>query len=288
MIAHVASAGEDKGRVVLRLCPSAEPSRVALEAAIRVAQAFQSEIESLFVEESQLYELACFPFAREVSLSGRASRALNLADMEHEMRMVAGAMQRMVENLARRAEVPVRRRVVRAAPIDALARACAECGPWNVVALAEAFQPGCAPQLQALFDAVAGATGIVLAGPKAKRTTGPVITVVEEADRLSGMLRAAERIAAVTGGAIHLLTIADTVEHGQLLESQARLVVAAQSEIKLHTAIVRKGAEAEIAETLRRLHSGFVLAQFGGLVVPAEGDLKPLAAALECPLFLVR
>jgi hypothetical protein len=31
-----------------------------------------------------------------------------------------------------------------------------------------------------------------------------------------------------------------------------------------------------------------VICRFGGLVVPDEGDLSPLAAALECPLFLVR
>jgi hypothetical protein len=31
-----------------------------------------------------------------------------------------------------------------------------------------------------------------------------------------------------------------------------------------------------------------VICQFGGLVVPDEGDLGPLVAALECPLFLVR
>jgi hypothetical protein len=43
-----------------------------------------------------------------------------------------------------------------------------------------------------------------------------------------------------------------------------------------------------MAETLRRLRGGMVVCQFGGLVVPAEGDLRPLAAALECPLFLVR
>jgi hypothetical protein len=273
---------------VLRLCACAEPSRVALEAAICVAQAFQSEIESLFVEESQLYELAAFPFAREISLSGRASRALTLADMERQMRMVAGALQRQVESLARLADVPVRRRVVRAAPVDALARACAETGPWNVVALAEAFQPGCAPALRELFQSVTGATGIVIAGPKAKRTTGPVTAVVEDTDRLSAILRAAERLAAVTGGGIELLAIAATGELVHELEGQARLLVARQDGVRIAGLVVHSGAEAAVAETLRRLHSGFVVAQFGGLVVPAEGDLKPLAAALECPLFLVR
>jgi hypothetical protein len=41
----------------------------------------------------------------------------------------------------------------------------------------------------------------------------------------------------------------------------------------------------------RSLEAGFVISHFGGLVVPDEpdeGTLKPLAAAFECPLFLVR
>ena len=53
------------------------------------------------------------------------------------------------------------------------------------------------------------------------------------------------------------------------------------------TATLSNAAEA-VAETLRRLKGGFVISQFGGLVVPAEGDLKALAAALDCPLLLVR
>ena len=41
--------------------------------------------------------------------------------------------------LARRGEVPLRSRVMRDEPLRALSIACAESGPWNVVALAEPF-----------------------------------------------------------------------------------------------------------------------------------------------------
>ena len=73
MIAHVAEAGEGRGRVVLHLTHAA-PSPVAIEAAVRVARAFQSEIESLFVEDAALLDIAAFPFACEISLSGRQRR----------------------------------------------------------------------------------------------------------------------------------------------------------------------------------------------------------------------
>jgi hypothetical protein len=288
MIAHVASAGEDRGRVVLRLSPSAAPSQLALEAAVRVAQAFQSEIESLCVEEQQLLELARFPFAREISLSGRQVRSISPDDIAHDMRLAAAALVRRVSEIARRADVPMRSRSVRGETIPALAAACADCGPWNVVALAEPFMPSQRDTLRQLFDSVAGTTGVVMVGPRARRSSGPIVAAVEDIDRLPGMLRAAERLAAVGSGQIEVLLIGDTAERARLMEAQARLALAGHGDVRLAAIVLARGAPAVAAEALRRLSGGFVIAQFGGLVMPADDDLSPLAAALECPLFLVR
>lgn len=288
MIAHVASAGEDRGRVVLRLSPSGHPSDVALEAAIRVAQAFQSEIESLFVEEQQLIQLASYPFAREISLSGRHVRTLSLPEIERDMRLLATSLMRRVESLAKKAEVPVRSRSVRGESVGALASACAECGPWNVVALAEPFTPGHGTTLRELFEAVTGTTGIVLAGPRARRTSGPIIVAVEDIERLPGMLRAAERLAGVLSSSVVVLLIGDGEERARLMEAQTRLALAGQGDVRIAATALSRGAPAVAAEALRRLSGGFVIAQFGGLVVPDSDDLRPLAAVLECPLFLVR
>ena len=38
---------------------------------MRIARAFQSEIESVFVEDEQLFDCAAYGFVREVSLTGR-------------------------------------------------------------------------------------------------------------------------------------------------------------------------------------------------------------------------
>ncbi|HKZ96156.1 MAG TPA: hypothetical protein VJ045_04170, partial [Hyphomicrobiaceae bacterium] len=170
MIAHVAEAGEERGRVVLRLGPTGSMSDIALEAAVRVAQAFQSEIESLFIEDQRLFDLASFPFAREVSLSGRQTRAISAEDIARELRALSAALNRKVAETARRAEVPVRFRTIRDEPVHALAAACTESGPWNVVALAEPLTSGGAGYLAELFAAVEGATGFVLVGPAARRT----------------------------------------------------------------------------------------------------------------------
>ena len=122
--------------------PRAIRTHIAIEAAVRIAQAFNSEIESLFVEDLQLYDMASYPFAREISLTRARQRPLSRDDIEREMRLCGQSLQRRVEALARAAAVPLRAKVVRDDPVHALAKACAEDGPWNVVALADALAPG--------------------------------------------------------------------------------------------------------------------------------------------------
>lgn len=287
MIAHVAEAGEARGRVVLQFS-SGRPSAVAIEAAICVAQAFQSEVESLFVEDRNLIDLASFPFAREISFDGRAQRAISCSDIERDLRLIAQAVQRRVEILAHAADVPFRQRTVRDEPVNALAVACRERGPWNVVALAEPFGATACDTLRQLLETVSGTTGLVLVGPQARRTVGPVVMAIEDTERLPGMLRAAERLTPVTGGEIIALLVAEDEDTLHWMDGETRLLLAERQDVRIAHAGFARGASAAVAETLRLLGGGFVIGRFGGLVVPSDGDLRPLAAALECPLFLVR
>jgi hypothetical protein len=287
MIMHVAEAGERRGRVVLHIA-SGHPNAVAIEAAVRIAQAFNSEIESLFVEDLQLYDLASYPFAREISLSSARTRTISRDDIEKEMRLCGQSLQRRVETLARAAEVPLRAKVVRDDPVQALAKACAEDGPWNVVALADALPPGQGARLCELFNTVAGTTGLMLVGPKARRTRGPIIAVVETPEHLQPMLRAGERMASVLGGDVMLMLLSDSQSADEWLDGQVRLALGEQSRMRLLHYRADQSAPAALAEMIRRLNGGFVIGHFGGLLVPADGDLRDLVAALECPLFLMR
>jgi hypothetical protein len=287
MIAHVAQTGEDRGRVVLQL-RSSHPNTFALEAAVRVARAFQSEIESVFIQDEQLMDCAAYHFVRETSLTGREQRAMSREGVVRDLDLAARGACRQIEKLARQAEIPLRSRVVRDEPLRALSIACAETGPWNVVALGEPFTGGTGSVLKQILVEIAGATGLVLVGPAARRTTGPAVIAVEDVDHLPTMLRAAERLAALDGAEVILLLIASDEERLHWMDGQARLLLEAREDIRIAFAEIARGEAAVIAETLRRLRGGFVIGQFGGLVVPDEGNLRPLAAALECPLLLVR
>ena len=288
MIAHVAAAGEGRGRVVLWLGSSAQTSSTAIDAAMLLARAYDSEVESLFVEDQQLFELAGLPFARIISSGEEGWRALPSVDLEREIHFVGAALQRQIATTAREASVTYRSRVVRDDPMHALARACSETGPWNVVTIAEPFGAWKEERLRDLFSSVHGTTGVVIAGPMARRIQGPIIAVVEEIERLSPMLKVADRINEATGGPVKLLLVGDRKDELAWLEGEARLLFSDGEETPFEVVLVERGDTPAVAETLRRHRAGFVLAQYGGLTVPAEGNLRPLSCALECPLLIVR
>ena len=121
-------------------CGSRRPRqiRLAVEAALRVARAYQSELESIFIEDQQLVDLCAHPDVHEVSLCGRERRELSPVTLIRQFayrRATGGAA--VSRAMAARAEIPYRARTIRDEPVHALNRACAEAGPWNVVALAE-------------------------------------------------------------------------------------------------------------------------------------------------------
>ena len=287
MTAHVAEAGEGRGRVVLRYSVG-DPSPTAIAAAVCVARAFQAEIESLFIEDTQLLELAHHPFVREISFGGRLQREVTRRGLESGFRAGFGAARRRIEAAARAAEVPFSERVVRDEPIHALVAACAQNGPWNVIALAEPFGSGTSNAVRELFAQVRDVTGLVLAGPAAVRTKGAVVVVAEDLERLPGMLRLAERVALATDEEVVLILLADDDLSLEQFDGEVRLLLSEQPEIKITQAAVVHGEPAAAAEVIRRLRAGFVIARFGGVAAPSEGAWRPLVTALECPLFLVR
>ena len=287
MIAHVAEASEERGRVVVRTT-SARTSDIALQAAVRIAQAFQSEIESLYIEDTELIALSRFPFVREVSASGGNSREITQSGIVQDLRFQFSGLHRRLSMLAQASQVPVRERFVRDDPLRALAVTCAECGPWNLVVLTEPFGASSGDEIAQLLGGVDDATGLVLVGPRASRTTGPVVLALEDIEALPGMLRAGNRLIEGTDTQLIIAVVAADTETATWIEAHARLALAEGSEVRILILPTGHANPASVAEALRKLNPGFLIARFGGLAVPAGEDLSPLAAALECPLVLSR
>lgn len=293
MIAHVAQADEQRGRVVLWLGAAGDAQEMAVDAAVRLAQAFESEIESVFIEDRQLFDLAELPFAREIPLSGRGTRAMSSAALARDMRVHAAALQRHVLACAKAADVKAQARSVRAEPVRALADVCAENGPWNVVAIGSPARNGngtghLGAGLAELFQTVQATTGIVVAGAKAKRTSGPVIAVVEELDRVVPMMRVAERIATATGGDARLWLLEHDEARQDWIEGQIRLALGNTTGINFDVVDMSVHTPQSVAGMMRRAGAGFVITRFGGMLARREQDVAPLADLLDGPLLLVR
>lgn len=288
MIAHVAEAGEQRGRVVLWLGADAWPGAPLISAAITVAQVFGAEIESLFVEDRQLFDLKSLPFIREVTLSGRSTRDVSAADMEREVKLAAAAAQREVGRLTQQARVVHRERTIRGEPLAALAMACAETGPWNVVAVGDPSFGLRPDRLLEMFQLVAGMTGVVLTGPAARPVKGPVVALVEDADRIEPMVRAAERLSSGAGASVTLLLVGSSEAAISFLDGQARLLLGERIGDSLTIASHLARDSTDLANALSGIDIGFFVAQYGGTAVPSSGEPSAVIPRLACPLFLVR
>lgn len=287
MIAHVAEASEDRGRVVVRLGAFAPSCPAAITAAIHVAKAFRSELEGLFIEDPELYTACAHAVVREVSVSGRKSHLLTAERLGHDADHYAVAVQRQLSTAARAAAVTFSARVVRDTVIGALQAACTQRGPWNILAFAE---PIAGPEQSALLSAaisqVWGKTGTIAVGQRAAWRRGPIVAAIEDIEHLTGMIRAAERLAAVCDDAVWLMPIGDDEIALDWLESEIRLTLSDSSRIMILPRPAYAGSPLVLRAAVADHKPRMIIARHGGLLLPQDKAAQPLAE-LGCPVFLV-
>jgi hypothetical protein len=228
MIVHVAAHSEAKGRVVLRITRTLSPA--ALEAAGRIARGYDAEIDAVLIEDENLFAATAYPFARELSPSGRFVRRLDARAMSHAYAGLGRRVSGMVTAWSTRHAVPARFRCVRGAPPRMLAQACAENGPWNVVVFAEPYAATDGDLIEDVFTGIPDTTGLVLVGEKAAPSAGPVVVLVERSEHLSPMLRIAERVIGDGEQQIAVLPLPDDSDAGRRLDGDLRLALAAAAE----------------------------------------------------------
>lgn len=287
MMVHVAEAGEARGRVVLRCGLSPAANDAALRVAIRLAQAYRSELEGLFVEDRQVFALAKYPFAREIVCADGALRPLDPEDLQRQYQALYEAESRHILAGAAAAGVVARTQNVRDDEMTALVRCCAALGPWNVVVLAETGISSAASAIGHVLEAVQDATGVVAVPRKVRVPSGPIVVAAEDEDRLPVMLRTAERLASVSGSPIRLLLVASAHDELPWLEAQARLLVAEQKNCHIELYDTSRVSVSALPEHIRKQQGAFLITRHGGLVLPHDFD-EPLTAVLGCPVFSIR
>ncbi|MEL6373153.1 MAG: hypothetical protein AAFR04_04235 [Pseudomonadota bacterium] len=321
MMAHVAQADEARGRVVLAV-RRGRVHPIALRASLLMAQAYHAEIESLFIEDTALFEARDHAFVSVCDTRGGARMALVTQPLTQVMRHDARALERDLGALAGLAGVRYRPGRTRARPQVALVEACATQGPWNLVALGEAVGAASTDQVVALLDEVPDTTGVLMVGPLAKRATGPLVVVLDDVTQVQAALRLADAVGALTSaprsgpvppgrkasradrrsadvdtptltpngapnGPIAIVTGTDADAIGEI-EGQLRLAPEDTARFaRITPCVLTAFAPGALAECVRRVRPGLVAARAPTLT-STPGVLRALLASLEAPLLLMR
>jgi nucleotide-binding universal stress UspA family protein len=99
-------------RIVVALDAS-EQSRDVLEAAAELAASLQAELEGVFVEDANLFNLVRLPFVRELRMSSAVDQAPDAQRLERELRALARQVEGSLAAVARQLNVSWRFKVLR-------------------------------------------------------------------------------------------------------------------------------------------------------------------------------
>ncbi len=277
-------------KIVLRLRSSA-PSRLALEAAVRAARALERRLSGVYIESSELMQLAALSCAREISFTGRdASAVLTPERLAEDMRLVAAAAHRELRALAELAGIDLDFEVVRDDPGRALER---PVEPGTLLALGEPFNATEAARLSHLLNEANAIAGAIITGPRSHRVRGPVVVAIEEAARAPLLLAYAQRLQSEDRNGIVLLLVGDTRQRIAELRTAIERLPRPDANLTLAQALISRaaagrGAAGILAEAVIRYQGGFAIAHLGRLIRAREQELKMLAQTLECPLLLLK
>jgi len=88
------------GRRILVALDTSMGSRAALARAAELARRIDAELSGLFIQDENLLQLAALPFARELSASGGAGRALSPDTMERDLARQALLLEKELKAIA--------------------------------------------------------------------------------------------------------------------------------------------------------------------------------------------
>jgi hypothetical protein len=157
MITHVAEASELSGRVVLWLDPESRCTSAVLDAPLRLARAYDAEIETIIVDQ-RADESGDVPFRRIGQAESPAVPALAC-----RFELLAQRCRRAVEDAGRAHRVNVRHAFAQGDAVDRISEMCLMRGPWNIVALTGLPAQQGQSVMNSLLANVGGATGFLCA-----------------------------------------------------------------------------------------------------------------------------
>jgi nucleotide-binding universal stress UspA family protein len=260
-------------------------SQAALEAASELADALKAELVGIFVEDVNLLRLAGLPFAREVEYLSGSARPLDSPSMERELRIQAEQARQTLVGVAARRQIRWSFRVVRGQVAAELLTAAQEA---DLLALGRSS--GASTRRVRLGATarmvVAQAPRLVLLLQRGHAICQPVQVVYDASSGARRALATAARLAALTGGDLVVMLLADTPESAQHLQEDVDERLQVQQVKGRYRRLLNPAAEA-LAQALYTAGGGTLIISADHPLLEGEG-LPTLLDAMDCSVVLVR
>jgi hypothetical protein len=268
--------------VVLQLrARSANP--VTLEAALRLAAALHRDFESIFIEDDDLLSLSAMPFAREITMSGRRSRPLSQAAVERQMHASSMAARRQIEAIARRLDVKTSFTTVRDKPGHAMRQAGERAA---ILVFGEPISAATHREMRAVVSCLSGVAGCLLVGQGVRRAEGRVIALIDDPSRMKEIVEAALQFGDKSADELAVLAVPEVLSRPDEFAIELSAIVGRERRVLVEP--LASGEPAALSHGVNRLGGGLLVAGFGGRLIGSDVEIARVAAALECPLLLLR
>jgi nucleotide-binding universal stress UspA family protein len=276
----------DYRRVLIALDASPE-SLAALNAAARLAARLEAELTGLFVEDIDLLNLAGLPFAREATAFSLASRSLDAAAVERELKTRAAAARRALSSVAESLHLRWSFRVTRGRVEAELLAAAQEA---DLVAVGRGMRPlsGRAKLGRTALAVASGTTrSILVAASRSAPSDAPIAVAFDASEGSKRALATAARLAQRDDRKLIVLVTGDTDE---TLSQREIEVTQRLRDIGVGAATLRPVRSADIGDLVRAL-AGEGISLFVSCAGGVASELGTFGALVErsaCSILLVR
>jgi hypothetical protein len=277
----------DRGLLIRRILFALDSGTnvpAGLDVAVEIAGRLRAELEGLYVEDNDLFQVAQLPFTTQVNLMTGSPQPLLAADLERQMARLASSARRRLADAATRGRVRWTFRTVRGRIAQEVA-AAAELADLVIVegGLHKApAQERLGLSSRTTIQSVSRSVLILRAG---RRFEGPV-SVVFDGTALGEKALAMADLLTPDNDALTVLIADPDAEKRRELEARARELLGASAG-DAHFRTLRTASLTALCEEVHGHDSGLLVLGADDPLLPKSG-VAEILDSLACPVLLVR
>lgn len=282
---NTAEQGKFTVRRIVVTLDSSPHGRAALEAAAELAGRLHAELEGLFVEDVDLFNLAALPFGREVNVTTGAARPFDTQQLESQIEAEIARMRRALAQAARRRRVQSSMRITRGRRVSEIVAAAGKADLLVMGAASHAIGARFRPAPEALAAAEQAPRSVLLLRSGAVIHGKPLV-VYDGSEGADKALAAAAQLTASRRNGIGVLITSDDPQQVEALHRRARNVLAGLGA----EARFRDAAGKTVDDMCRAAHEAgadILVVRAADPRLAGEGR-RQLLERIACPVLLVR